>query len=105
MAEGLEAPERRDLFLAKLSLRRSRCSFNLAASSFWYSAASDLALAIRCFFCAILARFLCRVSGVTNLWIFGALLHFFPERFKNMIRTTKTATDEEKSAEEGDGKN
>lgn len=76
--DGLEAAERRDLFFAKLSLLRSRCSFNRVASSFWYSAASDLALAILFFFSAIRARFLCNVRGVTNLCILGALLHFFP---------------------------
>ncbi|CAA6658858.1 unnamed protein product [Spirodela intermedia] len=59
--EGLEAAERRDLFLARLSLLLSLCSFSLAASSFWYSAASDLALAILFFLSAILARFLCSV--------------------------------------------
>jgi hypothetical protein len=65
--DGLEAMESLDLFLAKLSLRRSLCSFNLVARSFWYSAASDLALAILFFLSEILARFLCKVKGVTNL--------------------------------------
>jgi hypothetical protein len=65
--DGLDAAESLDLFLAKLSLRRSLCSFNLEARSFWYSAASDLALAILFFLSAILARFLCKVNGVTNL--------------------------------------
>lgn len=72
------AAESLDLFLAKLSLRRSRCSFNLEASSFWYSAASDLAFVTLFFFSAILARFLCKVKGVTSLWILGALLQFLP---------------------------
>ena len=72
-----------DLFLAKLSLRRSLCSFNLVARSFWYSAASDLALAILFFLSEILARFLCKVKGVTNLWILGALLTFFPATNRN----------------------
>ena len=75
---GLEALEILDLRLAKLSLRRSLCSFNLEASSFWYSAASDFALEILFFLSAILARFLWRVKGVTKRWIFGALLTFFP---------------------------
>ena len=78
--DGLDPVERWDatLFLAKLSLLRSCCSFNLEASSFWYSAASDFALTIRFFFSAILWRFLCKVNGVTSLWIFGALLCFLP---------------------------
>ena len=76
--DGLEAPESLDLLFAKLSLRRSRCSFNLVARSFWYSAASALAFAILFFFSEILARFLWSVNGVTSLCIFGALLTFFP---------------------------
>jgi hypothetical protein len=76
--DGLEAIESLDLFFAKLSLRRSRCSFNRVASSFWYSAASDMAFAILFFLSEILARFLWRVNGVTSLCIFGALLTFFP---------------------------
>lgn len=78
--DGLEAAESLDLLFAKLSLRRSRCSFNRLASSFWYSAASDLAFAILFFFSAILARFLWSVNGVTSLCIFGALLTFFPAK-------------------------
>lgn len=77
-ADGLVAPESLDLLFAKLSLRRSRCSFNRSARSFWYSTASALAFATLFFFSAILARFLCKVNGVTSLWILGALLHFFP---------------------------
>lgn len=88
-AEGFEAAERRDLFLARLSLLRSRCSFKRVASSFWYSAASDLALAILFFFSAILARFLCNVKGVTSLWILGALLHFFPEHDNGISRVIR----------------
>nr|GMC98988.1 hypothetical protein CCACVL1_23992 [Ipomoea batatas] len=65
--DGFEAVESLDLFLAKLSLRLSLCSFNLEASSFWYSAASVLALAILCFFWAMRALFLWRVNGVTSL--------------------------------------
>ena len=64
---ALVALEILDLLLAKLSLRRSLCSFNLDARSFWYSAASDFAFAILFFLSAILARFLWRVRGVTSL--------------------------------------
>lgn len=78
MAACLVALESLDLLLAKLSLRRSLCSFNLEARSFWYSAASDFALAILFFLSAILALFLWRVRGVTRRWILGALLTFFP---------------------------
>ena len=63
----LEAVESLDLLFARLSLRRSLCSFNLEARSFWYSAASDFAFAILFFFSAILARFLWSVKGVTSL--------------------------------------
>lgn len=80
--DGLDAAESLDLLLAKLSLRRSRCSFNRLASSFWYSAASALAFAILFFLSAILALFLCNVKGVTNLWILGALLAFLPVNIK-----------------------
>ena len=83
--DGLEAIDSLDLFFAKLSLRRSRCSFNRVASSFWYSAASDLAFAILFFLSEILARFLWRVNGVTSLCIFGALLTFFPANQKKAL--------------------
>lgn len=65
--DGLEAAESFDLLLAKLSLLRSLCSLSLEASNFWYSAASDLALAILFFFSAIRLLFLCKVRGVTSL--------------------------------------
>lgn len=64
--DGFEAADSLDLLLAKLSLLRSLCSLSLEASSFWYSAASDLALAILFFFSEILERFLCNVNGVTS---------------------------------------
>ena len=88
-AAALAALESLDLLLAKLSLRRSLCSFNLEARSFWYSAASDLALAILFFLSAILARFRWSVRGVTSLCILGALLTFFPViKRSNTIKTT-----------------
>ncbi len=81
---AFEATEARDArFFAKLSLRCSRCSLRRNASSFWYSAASFLALTILFFLIAILRRFLCRVTGVTSRWILGALLLFFPAITEN----------------------
>jgi hypothetical protein len=73
----MEAREAR--FFAKLSLRCSRCSLIRRAKSFWYSAASVLALTTLCFLIATLRRFLCKVKGVTSLWILGALLLFLPD--------------------------
>ena len=74
----MEAREAR--FFARLSLLCSRCSLIRSARSFWYSAASVLAFATLCFLIATLWRFLCKVRGVTNLWILGALLLFLPEK-------------------------
>ena len=57
-ADGFVAVESLELFLAKLSLLLSLCSFMRVARSFWYSAAYDLALTILFFLSAILALFL-----------------------------------------------
>ncbi len=87
---AFEATEARDArFFAKLSLRCSRCSLRRNASSFWYSAASFLALTILFFLIAILRRFLCRVTGVTSRWILGALLLFFPAITENPTHAYK----------------
>lgn len=85
--DGSEAAaERRDLVFAKLSPWHSLCSLNQVASGLWYSAESALAFAIVFFLSAILARFLCRVNGVTSLGIFGALLTFLPASPAGRIR-------------------
>jgi len=80
----MEAREAR--FFARLSLLCSRCSLIRSARSFWYSAASVLAFATLCFLIATLWRFLCKVRGVTNLWILGALLLFLPVAETNVRR-------------------
>lgn len=64
-----------------LSALRSFASFSRWARSFWYSAATSLFFVLRIFFNARRWRFLCRTTGVTNLWIFGALVWgFLPNR-------------------------
>ena len=91
--EPLDATESLEArFLAKLSLLCSRCSFNRDTRSFWYSAASCFAFTARFFFSATLRRFLWRVMGVTNLWILGALLRFFPKQKKLSTTLSSSGT-------------